>query len=416
MAGRLLFVFFMYVFNGIQTEARLPPKLTVNSAVIKETDSVTLNCQTPSYVSQCYYQTLSGETVKILSCLQTLTGSELLKMDHQSSSAEVKVKCFYTVQSGGRNAPSPHSDTVSISIQTLPQPDLMVDPTVITETDSVTLKCQTPSYVSQCKYFTLSGGTVRTFSCLQALTGSELLKMDHHSSSAEVKVKCFYTVQSGGKHFPSPESDTVSIRIQTLPQPDLMVNPAVIKETDSVTLKCQTPSYVSQCYYQTLSGGTVRTFSCLQTLTGSELLKMDHQSSPAEVKVKCFYTVQIGDRNARSPESEYSSVSVQSEPNSNKESLSTLTTSVSIVTSPADQGPTVSPPDTKELWNWTFVWVFAGCGSTVVITVIVIVILWKKRRAGIVEKESRRTQRMPSLIKTPGMTLYLFKIPFTNKY
>nr|XP_020515689.1 uncharacterized protein LOC110004504 [Labrus bergylta] len=246
-----------------------------------------------------------------------------------------------------------------------------------------------------------------------------------------------------------------------------MVNPAMITETDSVTLKCQTPSSVSvsQCQYFTLSGGTVRTFSCLQTLTGSELLKMDHQSSPAEVQVKCFYTVQSGDRNARSPESEYSSVSVQSETNSNKESLSTLTTSVSIVTSPADQGivekesrrtqrtpslitttglptssssastivrplkktsgwtvgtasnndgpnfahstsvkpesgPTVSPPDTKELWNWTFVWVFAGCGSTVVITVIVNVILWKKRRAGIVEKESRRTQRMPSLITT----------------
>ncbi|XP_065810425.1 uncharacterized protein [Labrus bergylta] len=282
MAGRLLFVFFMYVFNGIQTEARLPPKLTVNSAVIKETDSVTLNCQTPSSVSvsQCYYQTLSGETVRIFSCLQTLTGSELLKMDHQSSSAEVKVKCFYTVQSGGRNVPSPHSDTVSISIQTLPQPDLMVDPTVITETDSVTLKCQTPSSVSQCYYQTLSGGTVKILSCLQTLTGSELLKMDHQSSSAEVKVKCFYIVQNGDRNTPSPHSDTVSISIQS---------------------------------------------------------------------------------------------------------------------------PTVSPPDTKELWNWTFVWVFAGCGSTVVITVIVIVILWKKRRAGIVEKESRRTQRMPSLITTTAV-------------
>nr|XP_020515952.1 uncharacterized protein LOC110004793 isoform X2 [Labrus bergylta] len=117
MAGRLLFVFFMYVFNGIQTEAGLPPKLTVNSAVIKETDSVTLNCQTPSSVSQCYYQTLSGETVRILSCQQTLTGSELLKMDHQSSSAEVKVECFYIVQIGDKHFPSPHSDTVSISIQ-----------------------------------------------------------------------------------------------------------------------------------------------------------------------------------------------------------------------------------------------------------------------------------------------------------
>nr|XP_020515949.1 uncharacterized protein LOC110004792 isoform X3 [Labrus bergylta] len=183
--------------------------------------------------------------------------------------------------------------------------------------------------------------------------------------------------------------------------PKLTVNSAVIKETDSVTLNCQTPSSVSQCYYQTLSGETVRILSCQQTLTGSELLKMDHQSSSAEVKVECFYIVQIGDKHFPSPHSDTVSISIQNETNPNKESLSTLTTSVSIVTSPADQGPTVSPPDTKELWNWTFVWVFAGCGSTVVITVIVNVILWKKRRAGIVEKESRRTQRMPSLIKTP---------------
>nr|XP_029131255.1 uncharacterized protein LOC110005530 isoform X3 [Labrus bergylta] len=172
--------------------------------------------------------------------------------------------------------------------------------------------------------------------------------------------------------------------------PKLTVNSAVITETDSVTLNCQTPSSVSQCYYQTLSGETVRILSCQQTLTGSELLKMDHQSSSAEVKVECFYIVQIGDKHFPSPHSDTVSISIQS--------------------------PTVSPPDTKELWNWTFVWVFAGCGSTVVITVIVNVILWKTRRACIVEKESRRTQRMPSLIKTTGMTLYLFKIPFTNKY
>ncbi|KAM6989176.1 uncharacterized protein LKV04_008902 [Tautogolabrus adspersus] len=165
--------------------------------------------------------------------------------------------------------------------------------------------------------------------------------MDHQSSPAEVKVKCFYTVQIGNGNVPSPHSRTVSISIHNLPQPDLAVNPAVITETDTVTLNCLTPSSVSQCGYFTLSGGTARPLSCLQTLTGSELLKMDHQSSPAEVKVKCFYFVQTGDRNARSPDSEYSSVTVQSDTNPNKESVSTLTTSVSIKTSPADQGWTV---------------------------------------------------------------------------
>nr|XP_029131115.1 uncharacterized protein LOC110004972 isoform X4 [Labrus bergylta] len=204
----------------------------------------------------------------------------------------------------------------------------------------------------------------------------------------------------------------------------LYCDPAVITETDSVTLNCQTPSSVSQCQYFTLSGGTVRTFSCLQTLTGSELLKMDHQSSPAEVKVKCFYTVQSGDRNARSPESEYSSVSVQSETNSNKESLSTLTTSVSIVTSPADQGivekesrrtqrtpslitttglPTSSSSAStivrplKKTSGWTVGTASNNDGPNFAHSTSV------KPESGIVEKESRRTQRMPSLITTTAV-------------
>nr|XP_020515948.1 uncharacterized protein LOC110004792 isoform X2 [Labrus bergylta] len=190
--------------------------------------------------------------------------------------------------------------------------------------------------------------------------------------------------------------------------PKLTVNSAVIKETDSVTLNCQTPSSVSQCYYQTLSGETVRILSCQQTLTGSELLKMDHQSSSAEVKVECFYIVQIGDKHFPSPHSDTVSISIQNETNPNKESLSTLTTSVSIVTSPADQGPTVSPPDTKELWNWTFVWVFAGCGSTVVITVIVNVILWKKRRAVTGSEGMERSESRKSNVSLTGRTIITF--------
>ncbi len=106
------------IFFTSKFSALLPPKLTVNPPVITETDSVTLNCQTPSSVSvsQCYFYTLSGGTNRVFSCLKTLTGTELLKMAHQSSPAEVKVKCFYTVKYGESNSPSPHSDTSSITI------------------------------------------------------------------------------------------------------------------------------------------------------------------------------------------------------------------------------------------------------------------------------------------------------------
>ncbi|XP_070759203.1 uncharacterized protein [Enoplosus armatus] len=330
MAGRLLFVILMYSFHEIQAQALLPPTLTVNPAVITETDSVTLNCQTPSSVSvsQCYFYILSGGQVRDFSCLKTLTGTELLKMAHQISPAEVQVKCFYhEVYS------SPDSGLSSIIIQSLLPPTLTVNPAVITETDSVTLNCQTPSSVSvsQCYFYILSGGQVRDVSCLKTLTGTELLKMAHQSSPAEVQVKCFYTVKLGDLDSSSPHSDTSSITIQTIKDvistmciskfsallpPTLTVNPAVITETDSVTLNCQTPSSVSvsQCYFYTLSGGQVRDVSCLKTLTGTELLKMAHQSSPAEIHVKCFYTVKLGDLDSSSPHSDISSIIIQSRP------------------------------------------------------------------------------------------------------
>ncbi|XP_051272374.1 uncharacterized protein LOC127372542 isoform X16 [Dicentrarchus labrax] len=193
-------------------------------------------------------------------------------------------------------------------------PKLTVNPPVITETDSVTLNCQTPPSVSvsQCYFYTVSGGTVRGFSCLQTLTGTELLKMSHQSSPAEVEVKCYYTVKIGELKSQSPNSNISTVFIHNLLPPKLTVNPPLITETDSVTLNCQTPPSfsVSQCYFYTVSGGTVRSFSCLQTLTGTELLKMSHQSSPAEVEVKCYYIVKVGELNSPYLHSNISTVSI----------------------------------------------------------------------------------------------------------
>ncbi len=97
--------------------------------------------------------------------------------------------------------------------------------------------------------------------------------------------------------------------------PKLTVNPSMITETDSVTLNCQTPSSVSvsQCYFHIVRGGTVRGFSCLKTLTGTELLLMAQKSSPAEIKVKCYFTVKLGEFNFLSQESDISSVTIHSE-------------------------------------------------------------------------------------------------------
>ncbi|XP_027135238.1 uncharacterized protein LOC113745878 [Larimichthys crocea] len=113
MAGHLLLVVLLCFFSEMRAQDLLPPELTVNPPMITETDSVTLNCQTPSSVSvpQCYFHFVRGGRGKSFPCLQTLTGTELLKMSHQSSPAEVKVTCFYL-----KVHQSPDSDVSSIII------------------------------------------------------------------------------------------------------------------------------------------------------------------------------------------------------------------------------------------------------------------------------------------------------------
>ncbi|XP_047438316.1 uncharacterized protein LOC125006380 [Mugil cephalus] len=195
-------------------------------------------------------------------------------------------------------------------IEALPPPKLTVTRSVITEIDSVTLTCEPPSSVpvSQCHFYTLFGskGNLKDFPCVKTLTGIELLDIINSLPLGVVTVSCFYEVHTEGSEY----SDSSTITIQTSPPPKLTVDPPVITETDSVTLRCEPPSSVSvsQCHFYTVSGRTVRDFPCLKTLTGSELLQMASLTSPAEVKVRCCYTVKH-----QSPYSVISYITVQSE-------------------------------------------------------------------------------------------------------
>ncbi|KAJ4926905.1 hypothetical protein JOQ06_014649 [Pogonophryne albipinna] len=395
--------------SSVIIQTLLPPTLTVNPPVITVTDSITLHCQTPPSVSVflCHFYTLSRGT-RVFPCLKTLTGTELLEMSQQSSPAEVEITCFYTVKLGGKTYLSPHSDTSSITVHNLRPPTLTVNPPVITEKDNVSLHCQTPPSVSvsHCYFYTLTGLIVREFSCLKTLTGTELLLMSQQRSPAEVQVKCFYTVTFEGST--SPHSDPSSITVHNLRPPTLTVNPPVITETDSVTLHCQTPPSVSvsHCHFYTLSGGT-RVFPCLKTLTGTELLKMSQQRSPAEVQVKCYYTVKHGGSNSPSPHSDPSSINICTveKESSTTQSIAPSKDSTGLtVISPYPFTP-VTPAKQTSGWTlvmskntgssssssptpvkaasaeiWKFVAVVAGCGVTVGVILLVSVLLCNNRR------------------------------------
>ncbi|XP_042070737.1 uncharacterized protein LOC106632403 isoform X4 [Haplochromis burtoni] len=311
MAGLLLLVVLMYSFHEIKAQASLPPELTVHPPAITETDSVTLSCQTPSSVSvsQCDFYIASQKLSKGSSCVQTLTATELLKIAHKSLPAEAEVRCSYTVQIDTFKRTSPDSEPSTITINNLRPPNLTVNPQMITETDSVTVNCQTPSSVSvsQC-YFIISGDkTAKTSSCLWTFTGSEFLSWTRQRSPVTLEMTCYYIYI-----YKSPVSNMSPITIQT-PRPELTVNPQMITETESVTVNCQTPSSVpvTQCFLYFMNGRKSTSISCQQTLTGTELLSMARQSSPAEVDVTCFYSSEHKGGQYQSPHSNKYSISIQ---------------------------------------------------------------------------------------------------------
>ncbi|XP_055365022.1 mucin-2 [Betta splendens] len=292
----------------INISGLVPPELTVTPLVITESDSVTVNCQTPSSVPvyQCWLYSVRDQTSRVVSCHQTLTGTELMKMTHQSSPADIEVTCYYTVEQRGTKSQSPLSN--SIIIQSLVPPELTVTPLVITESDSVTVNCQTPSSVplSQCYFNFGKDKPAKPFSCQKTLTGTELLQITNQNSPAEVAVSCFYL-----KTHRAPNSNVFSISIR-LPRPELTVTPLVITESDSVTVNCQTPSSVPvyQCHFTVMGLLLLRDSSCRQTVTGADLLDMTGQRSPAEVKLTCYYTVKLGERESTSTHSQTSSITV----------------------------------------------------------------------------------------------------------
>ncbi|CAI5687753.1 unnamed protein product [Oreochromis niloticus] len=312
MADLLLLVVLMYSFHAIKAQDLRPPKLTVSPLMITETDSVTLNCQNPLPVSECYFHISGHKSDKTASCLWTLTGSEFLSLTHESSPVTIEVTCYYLSA-----YKSPMSNMSPITIQP-PRPELTVNPRKIIETDSVTVNCQTPSSVpvTRCFLYFVRSRNSTSISCQQRIAGTELLSMAEQSSSGEVEVTCFYMTERKGRQYQSPHSNISSINIQTT-RPELTVNPRMITETDSVALNCQAPSSVpvSQCFLYFMRRRKSTSISCLQTLRGTELLSLTQQSSPAEVEVTCFYMSQHKGEQYQSPHSNIYFISIQTEKN-----------------------------------------------------------------------------------------------------
>ncbi|XP_047204464.1 endochitinase 2-like [Girardinichthys multiradiatus] len=310
MAVQLLFFILFKSLYETKAEALPQPNLMVDRLMITETDSVTLNCSTSPdvSVSRCDFYIANKKMSADSSCVETVTGTKLLSMAKIRSPAEVKVKCFYSVKDGAVDITSSDSISTTITINNLSPPTLTANPLVITESDSVTLNCQPPSSVpvTECFFHIGGGETPQRFPCLKTMRGTEILSLTKQSSPANFDVTCFYL-----KVYESPQSNLLNIMIE-LPPAELRVNPQQITESDSVTLNCGTPSFdsVATCSLYFIKSKIARSISCVQNMTGRELLMMTHQTSPAEVELTCYYTVKNTGGQHLSPDSHISSVTV----------------------------------------------------------------------------------------------------------
>ncbi|KAL7837092.1 hypothetical protein SRHO_G00268030 [Serrasalmus rhombeus] len=198
---------------------------------------------------------------------------------------------------------------LQVQPQNVPQPELSVSPSVLTERGSAQLDCKTPSAgVSQC-YFYPEGdetNTKRSPSCQLSLTGSELTRWTGHSyrSPQSVNIICYYTVDEFRNQAESPRSLPAAVTVQVLDAPQLSVSTS---GRSSVQLNC-TPPYagLSQCYFYPEGDERNLKFpSCQLSLTGAELTAWAGRSysSLQPVNVICFYSVKISDRQRLSPHS-----------------------------------------------------------------------------------------------------------------
>ncbi|XDV51355.1 hypothetical protein PO909_020241, partial [Leuciscus waleckii] len=95
-------------------------KLTASASVIKETDTVQLSCENTEdlKMEMCYFNINGRESKSELSssCQLSLTGPQI-SIWSEGQSSSVRITCDYTVEKSQVLIPSPHSDPVTITIQ-----------------------------------------------------------------------------------------------------------------------------------------------------------------------------------------------------------------------------------------------------------------------------------------------------------
>ncbi|XP_071201225.1 uncharacterized protein [Salvelinus alpinus] len=175
---------------------------------------------------------MEGRVPKPSPCQQTLTGTELAKWAGQTSPAEVKFLCFYTVET---HYQSTYSDTASVTIVELQKPDIDINDE---SSHGITITCVLPESVrdgSSCNLYTgdqpqaykeAQAIRMRWKSSVRILCTFSVSKNDLFSRLQERRdVSCDYRENTGFFSL-SPHSDLYNFTGLTFPlTPSTALNP-----------------------------------------------------------------------------------------------------------------------------------------------------------------------------------------------
>ncbi|KAL4616707.1 hypothetical protein GN956_G21633 [Arapaima gigas] len=237
------------------------PDISVTQSSVSEGQSVAVTCEAPAGRGiQCSLYRNTEETPfktegsSGSQCDFTVSAEELLQgQTLTGNQTAVNLSCVYST--GGSSSTRSNRAEVKV-LGDLTAPQLTVNPTEATESDSVQLSCESLSgSVSKCWF--LSDGqrvTESPSACQSSFTGAQLLRRRNHTADAQVRLECQYVEVIAGHLSPSQPSNSVTVTLWGLTvNPTLFpvsrpvgisVSAAGVTEAGSVTVTCVAPPTV----------------------------------------------------------------------------------------------------------------------------------------------------------------------------
>ncbi|XP_056591242.1 uncharacterized protein LOC130410554 [Triplophysa dalaica] len=211
----------------LEVQSYKGPNMKVSPDVVRESNSVHLNCESPADVTviQCYFYA-NGEKYKNIklspSCDLSLTGAEVLLWTGLKSPVSLDIACYYTTDVSGVHQPSAHPTATLTILDDLIKPIMSVDES----SDQISVSCLIPESVRTdftCNLYTEDGPLRHRRHSQRSQSGEHhcvffisLSEIFTHKQRVNRHLSCDYSVRTDPEmNLTSPRSDLYTIRALT---------------------------------------------------------------------------------------------------------------------------------------------------------------------------------------------------------